>query len=75
MATLNGYSRDSVVRRLLTPHPDLQWPDATAVREEVQQVGAAARHVEVHVEVSFKRSGPLSSSGATSLLNSRRWSG
>ena len=50
-ATLNGRSRDSVVPRLLAPHPE--WPEAgsAALREEVQQVGAAGRHVDVHVEV------------------------
>ena len=28
VATLNGHSRDSVVPRLLTPHPHLEWPEA-----------------------------------------------
>ena len=52
VATLNGQSRGSVVPRLLTPHPHLECPDAgSASLREVQQVGAAGRHVEVHVEV------------------------
>ena len=53
VATLNGHSRDSVVPQLLTPHPHLDQPEAgsAALREEVQQVGAAGRHVEVYVEV------------------------
>ena len=53
VVTLNGHSRDSVVPRLLTPHPHLEWPEAgsAALQEEVQQVGAAGRHVQVHVEV------------------------
>ena len=44
VATLNSHSRDSVVPRLLTPHPHLDWPEAgsAALREEVQQVGAGA---------------------------------
>ena len=53
VATLNGQSRDSVVPRLLTPHLHLEWPEvgSAALQEEVQQVGAAGQHVEVHVEV------------------------
>ena len=53
VATLNGHSRDSVVPPLLTPHLHLELPEAgsAALREEVQQVGAAGWHVEVHVEV------------------------
>ena len=46
--------RDTVVPRLLTPHPHVEWPEAGSAalfREKVQQVGAAGRHVEVHVEV------------------------
>ena len=52
VATLNCHSR-SVVTRLLTPHPHLKWPEAgsAALPEQVQQVGAAGRQVEVHVEV------------------------
>ena len=51
--TLNGDSRDSVVPRLLTPHSHLEWPEAgsAALQDEVQQVGAAGRHMEVYVEV------------------------
>ena len=43
----------SVVPRLLTPHPHLEWPEAgsAALREEVQKVGATGQHVEVRVEV------------------------
>ena len=57
VATLNGDSRDTVVPRLLTPHPDIERPEAgyAALREEVQQVGAAGRHVEVQVEVERPR--------------------
>ena len=53
MTTLNRHSRDSVVPRLLILHPYLEWPEAgsAALREEVQHVGAAGRHVKVHVEV------------------------
>ena len=53
VATLNGQSRDSVVPRLLTTHPHLEWPEAgsAALQEEVQQFGAAGWHVEVNVEV------------------------
>ena len=53
VATLTGHLRDSVVPRLLTPHPHLEWPEAgsAALRKEVQQVGAAGRHVELHVEM------------------------
>ena len=69
--TLNGHSRDFVIPRLLTPHPHLEWPDSgsVALQEEVQQVGAAGRHVEVHVEVLAHAIWTFLSSGAISLLS------
>ena len=53
VAFLNGHSRDSVVPRLLTPHPHLE-------RSETGSAGTAGKHVEIHVEVLAH---------ATSLLN------
>ena len=46
-------THDSVVPRLLIPHPHLEWSEDSSaeLREEVQQVDAAGRHVEVYVEV------------------------
>ena len=54
--TLNGHSRDSVIPRLLTPHPHREWPEAgsAAFREEMQQVGAAGRHKLAHAIWTFR---------------------
>ena len=68
VAVLHGHSRDSVVPRMLTLHPHFEWSEAgsAALWEEVQQVGAAGLHVDVHVEMLAHA---IWTSGATSLLN------